>query len=168
MSIRATATLEEQERYGHCFACGVANESGLNLEFEAIEDGGVTALYVPQERHQGWPNVLHGGIVATLLDEAAAYVAYARGQHAATARLNVRYSRAAPLDAPLRVTATLAKDTRRMLTIEARVTTLDEEKIANAEATLLLLTPKQEQEYGLIPPTTELNDNRQGKAQGGN
>ncbi len=151
VSIRATASLEEQERYGHCFACGAANESGLNLEFEAFDDGSVSALYVPQERHQGWPNVLHGGIVATLLDEAAAYVAYARGQHAATARLNVRYSRAAPLDLPLRVTATLVKDTRRMLTIEARVTTLDDETIAKAEATLLLLTPKQEQEYGLLP-----------------
>ncbi len=168
MSIRATASLEEQERYGHCFACGAANESGLNLEFEALDDGTVTALYVPQERYQGWPNVLHGGIVATLLDEAAAYVAYARGQHAATARLNVRYSRAAPLDIPLRVTAALVKDTRRMLTIEARVTTLENEKIANAEATLLLLTPKQEQEYGLLPLTTEPNGDRQGKAQGGN
>lgn len=160
MSIRATASLEEQERYGHCFACGAANDSGLNLEFESLEDGSVTALYVPQERHQGWPNVLHGGIVATLLDEAAAYVAYARGQHAATARLNVRYSRAAPLDTPLRVTATLVKDTRRMLTIEARVTTLEDEKIAAAEAALLLLTAKQEQEYGLIPLTDAANNNR--------
>ncbi len=151
-------SLEEQERYGHCFACGAANDSGLNLEFEAIEGGGVTALYVPQDRHQGWPNVLHGGIVATLLDESAAYVAYARGQHAATARLNVRYSRAAPLDTPLRVTATLAKDTRRMLTIEARVTTLADEKIADAEAKLLLLTPNQEREYGLIPQPTERNN----------
>jgi uncharacterized protein (TIGR00369 family) len=95
--------------------------------------------------------VLHGGIVATLLDEAAAYVAYARGQHAATARLNIRYSRPAPIDIPLRVMATLVKDTRRMLTIEARVTTLEDDNIATAEATLLLLTPKQEQEYGLLP-----------------
>ncbi len=161
VSIRATASQEEQERYGHCFACGAANDSGLNLEFEALDDGVVTALYVPQERHQGWPNVLHGGIVATLLDESAAYVAYARGQHAATARLNIRYSRPAPMDIPLRVTATLVKDTRRMLTIEARVTTLDDETIARAEATLLLLTPKQEQEYGLLPLTDEPNENSQ-------
>lgn len=161
VSIRATASPEEQERYGHCFACGAANDSGLNLEFEALDDGVVTALYIPQERHQGWPNVLHGGIVATLLDEAAAYVAYARGQHAATARLNIRYSRPAPMDMPLRVTATLVKDTRRMLTIEARVTTLEDEKIATAEATLLLLTPRQEQEYGLLPLTDEPNENSQ-------
>ena len=159
VSIRATASIEEQERYGHCFACGAANDSGLNLEFDALDDGSVTALYAPQERYQGWPNVLHGGIVATLLDEAAAYVAYARGQHAATARLTIRYSRPAPLDAPLRVTATLVKDTRRMLTIEARVTTLEDEKIATAEATLLLLTAKQEQEYGLIPLTDATNNN---------
>ena len=150
VSIRATASPEEQERYGHCFACGVANESGLNLEFEALDGGGVTALYIPQERHQGWPSVLHGGIVATLLDEAAAYVAYARGQHAATARLNIRYSRPAPLDEPLRVSASLVKDTRRLLTIETHVTTLADERIADAEATLMLLTEAQRRQYGLL------------------
>ena len=159
MSIRATASVEEQERYGHCFACGAANDSGLNLEFDALEDGSVTALYAPQERYQGWPNVLHGGIVATLLDEAAAYVAYARGQHAATARLNIRYSHAAPLDAPLRVTATLVKDTRRMLTIEARVTTLEDEKIATAEATLLLLTAQTG--AGIRPASANRRDEQQ-------
>ena len=104
MSIRANASVEEQERFGSCFACGMANDAGLKLDFEAVGDNSVTALYVPQEQHQGWPNVLHGGIVATLLDEAAAYVAYARGQHAATAHLNIRYSRPAPLDdAPARL-----------------------------------------------------------------
>ena len=46
-----------------------------------------------------------------------------------------------------------------MLTIEARVTTLEDEKIATAEATLLLLTAKQEQEYGLIPLTDATNNN---------
>ena len=160
MSIRANATVEEQERFGSCFACGMANDAGLKLDFEAIGDNSVTALYVPQEQHQGWPSVLHGGIVATLLDEAAAYVAYARGQHAATARLNIRYSRPAPLDEPLRVSATLLKDSRRMLTIEARITTLGEDKIAEAEATLLLLTPEQKQEYGLTPLTADTNDTK--------
>ena len=160
MSIRATATVEEQERYGSCFGCGMANETGLNLDFEALDDQSVTALYVPQEQHQGWPRVLHGGIVATLLDEAAAHVAYARGQHGATARLNIRYSRPALLDEPLRVSATLVKDSRRMLTIEARITTLGEDKIAEAEATLLLLTPEQKQEYGLTPLTADTNDTK--------
>ena len=150
VSIRDNASPEEQELYGHCFACGAANEYGLNLEFESLDDGRVTALYVPQERFQGWPNVLHGGIVATLLDEAAAYVAYARGQHAATARLNIRYSRPAPLDEPLRVSASLVKDTRRLLTIETNVKTLADETIAVAEATLMLLTEEQEREYGLL------------------
>ena len=70
MSIRATASVEEQERFGSCFACGMANDAGLKLDFEAVGDKSVTALYVPQEQHQGWPNVLHGGIVATIADGA--------------------------------------------------------------------------------------------------
>ena len=154
MSIRATATVDERERYGLCFACGERNETGLQLEFEATDNNHtVTAVYAPQERHQGWPQALHGGIVATLLDEAAAYVAYARGQHAATARLNIRYSRPARLDEPLRVSASLVRDARRILTIDAHVSTLDDQRIADAQATLLLLTERQERDYGLTTHT---------------
>ena len=43
MSIRATATVEEQERFGSCFACGMANDAGLKLDFEAVGDNSVTA-----------------------------------------------------------------------------------------------------------------------------
>ena len=154
MSIRATATVDERERYGLCFACGERNEAGLQLEFESTDDNRtVTAVYAPQERHQGWPHALHGGIVATLLDEAAAYVAYTRGRHAATARLVIRYSRPARLDEPLRVSASLVRDARRILTIDAHVTTLDDQRIADAEATLLLLTERQELDYGLTTHT---------------
>ncbi len=151
MPIRATASLEEQERYGYCFGCGTANDAGLKLDFETVDDTSVTAVYVPQREHQGWPRALHGGVVAALLDEAAAYVAYARGQRAATARLTIRFSRPALLEQPLRVSATLLKNTRRTLTIDAHVTTRGEERIADAEVTLLLLTPQQEQEYGVNP-----------------
>ena len=156
-SVRASVSAAEQERYSRCFACGMENDAGLRLDFEVLTDGEVTALYVPRDEHQGWPHILHGGIIATLLDEAAAYVAYARGQHAATARLNIRYRRAAPLDAPLRVSATLVKDARRSLTIESRVDTLDDETIASADATLLVLTQNQEHEYGLVPLPTGPN-----------
>ena len=154
MSIRATASVDEQERYGLCFACGERNEAGLHLDFESTDDcRAVTAVYAPQEGHQGWPQALHGGIVATLLDEAAAYVAYARGQHAATARLNIRYLQPARLNEPLRVSATLVSDARRILTIDAHVTTLDDQRIADAQATLLLLTESQERDYGLATHT---------------
>jgi acyl-coenzyme A thioesterase PaaI-like protein len=88
------------------------------------------------------------------LDEAAAYVAYARGEHAATARLTVRYSTPAPLDEPLRVEARLVRATRRLLDVEGTVVTVSGTPIAGAEATLMLLTDHQKRAYGLIGPGT--------------
>lgn len=147
--VRTFASEEERARYGHCFACGPENPNGLSLEFFEGEEGSVSAVFQPKEVHQGWPRILHGGIVATLLDEAAAYVAYVRDQHAATARLNMRFTTPAPLDEPLRVEARLVRATRRLLEVEAEVATLTGAPIATAQATLMLLTDHQKREYGL-------------------
>lgn len=52
----------------HCFGCSPSNESGLQLQF--FEDGDfLTATWEPKSLLQGYKNVLHGGIQATLLDE---------------------------------------------------------------------------------------------------
>lgn len=51
-----------------CFGCSPNNESGLNLEFwEEGEE--VIAKWMPCKSFEGFVNVLHGGIQATLLDE---------------------------------------------------------------------------------------------------
>ncbi len=152
---------EERARYGGCFACGTRNPIGLRLEFHVADEDNndaVTAIFQPEEAHQGWPNVLHGGLVATLLDEAAAYVAYARGEHAATARLNLRFSMPAPLDEPLRVDARLVRATRRLLEVGGEVTTLSGKPIAAARATLMLLTDHQKQGYGLTTGPTDAQE----------
>jgi uncharacterized protein (TIGR00369 family) len=88
----------------NCFACGAKNPIGLHLTFVTGEgvivniddasetgDGIVRASYEVEERFVGWDDVLHGGITATILDEAASYVPYSMGFVTVTARLEVRY-----------------------------------------------------------------------------
>jgi len=53
-----------------CFGCGPANLNGLRLEFLLASDGAVVSLPVVPEAFEGHPGFLHGGIIATLLDEA--------------------------------------------------------------------------------------------------
>ena len=52
----------------NCFGCCPDNPIGLHMEF--FEDGDdVISFWHPQEHYQGWVGVMHGGIVASLVDE---------------------------------------------------------------------------------------------------
>jgi hypothetical protein len=53
-----------------CFACGADNPDGLHLEFLLAPDGSVVCFPAVSESFVGYPGYLHGGIIATLLDEA--------------------------------------------------------------------------------------------------
>jgi uncharacterized protein (TIGR00369 family) len=74
-----------------CFVCGEANPAGLNLRFET--DGRVvTTRFVPRIEHAGFKKTIHGGILATLLDEIMVWACAVRTQRFAfCAELNVRY-----------------------------------------------------------------------------
>lgn len=74
-----------------CFGCGPDNAAGLRLEFETREDGRLETRFVPRDIHGGWEGVFHGGLMATLLDEAMMAYLYRNGIHAATAELTVRF-----------------------------------------------------------------------------
>lgn len=75
-----------------CFGCGVANPQGLHLTFTTT-DNGVSATFTPQEVHQGYEHVVHGGIISTLLDEAMAWAVAAAGNWAVTGEMQVRFRR---------------------------------------------------------------------------
>lgn len=74
-----------------CFGCSTFNPAGLKLTFEE-EDGKLFAYWDPLPHFQGYINVLHGGIIATLLDEAGAWCIYiSPGTSGVTSSLTVRY-----------------------------------------------------------------------------
>ena len=67
-----------------CMACGAANPIGLGLVF-AEEGDAVRAEFTPLAWHQGYDGLVHGGIIAMLLDEAMAQALLARGMAGVTA-----------------------------------------------------------------------------------
>ena len=71
-------------------------------------DGRATCAIEPGEAFAGWSNIMHGGVVAALLDEAMAHATLSTGERAVTARLEVRFRKAVPTD--------------ELLTVEGRVT----------------------------------------------
>ena len=56
-----------------CFACGERNPDGLRLRIEYPSPGRCRIEFVPPKKFQGWQGILHGGIIATILDEAFAH-----------------------------------------------------------------------------------------------
>ena len=82
-----------QVRVDHgCFGCGAANPHGLHLSFTPEADG-VRAAFTPLVVHQGYEQVVHGGILSTLLDEAMAWAVAAAGIWAVTGEMQVRFRR---------------------------------------------------------------------------
>ncbi len=87
--------------YDDCFACGLGNPIGLHLDdFTLDGDGTVTAAFRPRPDYGGFEGLLHGGIVATALDEIMAWAAMlAEGHLVYTGTMDLRYHRPAPVDA---------------------------------------------------------------------
>ena len=85
----------------HCFGCGDANASGLKLRFFLDEAAGVVCRLTLDRRFQGPPGYAHGGIIATLLDEAMSKANRRRNVYAMTRQMAVEYLRPVPLGAEL-------------------------------------------------------------------
>jgi uncharacterized protein (TIGR00369 family) len=88
----------------HCFVCGKGNPEGMHLKFTYDEERGcfVCRLRIGK-RFTGPPGHCHGGIIATILDEAMGKVNRLRDVVAVTAQITVDYLKPVPLNRPLRV-----------------------------------------------------------------
>jgi uncharacterized protein (TIGR00369 family) len=101
--------MRKQPNSRMCFICGLQNPIGLKLAFyEDHEADQVRAEFTIPEDFQGYPGVVHGGIVSAILDEIAGRAVMLRGSDndlMATLRLNVRYRRPTPTSTPLTAVA---------------------------------------------------------------
>ncbi|MDE3104070.1 MAG: PaaI family thioesterase [Acidobacteriota bacterium] len=91
-----------EERANHCFGCGPANPQGLHLNFTVDAKTLVATATLELTRvHEGPPGYVHGGIVATLLDEAMAKLNSPMGVLAVTRHIEIDYMHPVPLHQPL-------------------------------------------------------------------
>ena len=76
----------------YCFVCGKKNESGLQLDF-FYDNNKTIAKVVFDKRFQGWKDVVHGGLISTVLDEAMAKITGFYGYYCVTAEINVKFKK---------------------------------------------------------------------------
>lgn len=114
-----------------CFVCGQNNPKGLQLTIKHKDDL-CYATFTPQKEHSGWLNIMHGGLLATIMDEVMGHWLWSRGNPAMTVEMNTRFLRPVPIGEPIVVTARLNMDRGRIANMEAEVTLADGTQVAKA------------------------------------
>ena len=115
-----------------CFACGKGNPIGLKLDFRFEGEEYVTEFEVRPE-YQGWAGIVHGGLLATVLDETMARLLWEKKLNAITGRLNVRYHERLTVGESVTVRARITK--QRPPLVETSAEALKPDGTVAAEAT---------------------------------
>lgn len=122
----------------HCFVCGLESEVGLKLRFDDNGADEVRASYTVAQEYQGYPGVVHGGVVAAMLDEIGGRTTMAGNpdRFMVTAKMEIRYRKPVPTDIPLTLIGRLLKDQGRLAVAHSEVRLPDGTVAAEAEITL--------------------------------
>lgn len=113
MQYRVTA---KQPNSKMCLVCGLKNVTGLKALFYELENNELMAVCDLMEEHQSYPNRLHGGIAAALLDETigrAIMMTHNDDIWGVTLEFTIRYKKPIPLDGELRIIGRITQERRR-------------------------------------------------------
>jgi beta-phosphoglucomutase len=125
----------------NAYGRGQDNPIGLKLIF-SWDGKTARAVFTPGVYHQGWPGIVHGGIILALIDEAAGSVVSFSGLDCVSARVNVKLKRPARINEPLTVSATLREVKRRLVITDTLVSDKNGVEIAGGEVTLMIIKPE--------------------------
>lgn len=103
-----------------CFACGMDNPAGLRITWTTSEKT-ATAQFAPDQKYQGWKGVVHGGIIATLLDEAMTRLVCLTYGNAVTAEMTVRYVAPAEVGKLLDIHGEITNERRKLIEMKASI-----------------------------------------------
>ena len=127
----------------HCFGCGQRNRTGLRLRFYTNAAGEVVCPLKLAKRFQGPPGHAHGGIIATLLDEAMSKANRARNVVAMTRSLEVEYLRPVPVGIRLELKSHHSQAEGRKHHCEAELTNAAGEVLARGRALFIAIDPEK-------------------------
>ena len=125
-----------------CFVCGQDNTIGLQAKFNIDpKQNSASAVLTIGTNFQGWQGVVHGGIIATLLDETAIYACQSLSKTAVTAGMTVKYRKPVKVDCLVQLTAEVVCVKRSIAIVNSRLM-VGTEIMAEAEVKVMLLNEK--------------------------
>jgi uncharacterized protein (TIGR00369 family) len=130
--------MEEVTYDNRCFGCGALNSEGLGMKFTPVAEGVSEAEYEVPSRYQSWQGVVHGGMVALMLDEAVGWAAWHAGHPGVTGKLEVRYRLPLRVGERVRVVGRLTERRRTLIRCAAEIVRIaDGARVAEASAALM-------------------------------
>jgi len=131
-----------------CFICGLENPVGLHLHIYEIEPGVVESTYFAPEHFQGYPGVLHGGIVAAIIDEVSGRAHMGSDpmtpRFMFTAKLEVKYRKNVPIGKQLKIVGKAGKSKARSAEAWAGIYDAETDELLAEGTTLLMNVPAEQ------------------------
>ncbi len=116
---------------GMCFVCGKKNPIGLQLDFR-LAGQILHTSFVPEKKHQGYADIVHGGIIGIVLDEMLVNLPWLLGKKAVTAEFSVRLKKPVYIGEEIRFTSRIVKEQGRLIFTEAEAKKADGSLVATA------------------------------------
>lgn len=134
--------LEIPHPRNYCFACGQANREGLRLRFsyDPLKKSATCHVRI-RSKYQGATGYAHGGVIATLLDEAMAKANGMAGIRAMTARLQVSYRKAVPVRTDLVLSGYRLRKRGRKIFLRSEICSANNELLAEARGLFVEISP---------------------------
>jgi uncharacterized protein (TIGR00369 family) len=120
------------KRYPQCFVCGDKNPTGLNVAFYSDDDR-VVAQYTAGPSFEGYKDILHGGILSSLLDEVMIRAVLDKGIFSLTSEICVKFRKMVKTGDQLFLEGRLTEDRGRLLVAQGKITNQQDEVVATAE-----------------------------------
>lgn len=130
--------MSKQPTSRYCFVCGRENPVGLNMRWTNYpEEGEIRGEVVVPEHFNGYPGIVHGGIVSAILDETSGRAIMMSGDRErlmVTLRLEVIFKRPTPTQTPLTAVGRVRRETASRASVEGELRLPDGTVTASCEA----------------------------------
>lgn len=112
-----------------CVVCSPASPQGLQVRFEVLADGSTQGHFACGKAYEGYPGIIHGGVLSALLDGAMLHCLFARNQPAVTAELSVQFRHPVEVGIPVMVLARLIEQADSLYTLSGEVVQQGQRKV---------------------------------------
>jgi acyl-coenzyme A thioesterase PaaI-like protein len=130
---------------GMCFICGERNPIGLKVKFEIDKENmRLTGAFTPRREHEGFRNIMHGGLQSALLDEAMVKLLWEAGISAVSAALQIRLIRPARIGREIAIEGWVESQKGRLIMTAARLKDSDGNVLSEATGKCVKVTFKED------------------------
>ncbi|RLB74083.1 MAG: hypothetical protein DRH03_02175 [Deltaproteobacteria bacterium] len=134
-----------------CFGCGTENSFGLKMTFVTNGKELRSTLTVP-EHTRGWNNLIHGGILTTILDEVMSWTAiHLTHNFILTRDINVKFKKPVYVGTPITATGTIKELNGKKALLEGHIDDADGNLCCSSQANFVLFSPTEFSRLNIVP-----------------